>query len=359
MPVDRDGNRLKKNDLVNVFDDDYNYLGHGVILRFMNSDARLQINFEPFGTYDYDLNHLRKESSLPASPEEESAMETQADEWAIPTALPLAPAPALFPTGSTSHPKLIFYCHGKITGLVKKLIYFPYNRLIYYVNKGKLLMNTNIYGNFSQICNGKATTIKHKIPINNKLETYPQTLSVGNSLKEQQMWGDTMGVYICNTGMKPEKIYSWLDLNKLIYKSNPPKAVQGYDGLNYHGILLEDLLQFVTGSGLQFRGVNLSDIDINVYSCRPLCTLEEKDKSPFEQYEQVSYPGIPIYGGNGEEKEGEEKKGEEKTFENVNEDDYFQYLNTCEMPIKKIKGGRRHRKTRKTRKHRGHYKTRK
>lgn len=264
-----------------------------------------------------------------------------------------APAPAI---GFSQNAKIIICYHGLIINPVKQNIYFPYNRLIYYVNKGHSLM-AGYMDNITRICNGKSTTIKHKIPIANQLETYPQLLTVNRPIYEDLLFIDKMGIYICDAGNAPEKLYSWRDLYDFIYNEGPIKTVLGYDGVGYPGILLEELLNRISQNP-RIAGANLNTIDINIYACRSICNMP-KFENFFKQNEQVSYVGDPIpgsiYGGNGEEKEGVEKEGESK-LENVDEEEYFKYLSTCEMPPKKIKGGykkqrkskRKQRKQRKT-----------
>ena len=165
--------------------------------------------------------------------------------------------------GSTPNPKIIIFYHGLIVGR-KKSIDFPFKRLIYYVNKRHSLAtdafdrspNTLI----DSICSGvRGSAINFKEPINKKLNTWKQKLTVFDS--DPLLYRLNMGVYICNAGQSPIKLFGWVDMDDLM-KSNPMYS---------NGVLLEDLLEKIVSSS-KFNSNVYSDIipfiDVNIYACR-------------------------------------------------------------------------------------------
>lgn len=226
------------------------------------------------------------------------------------------------PKGATDHSKIIVIFHGNIIDY-KQEIYFPYNRLIYYVSKNTLLIPSNLEYIPELICGGKSTLITHKIPNyeTNTLFTWKQLMSVQPETDIQNGYDKIMGIYYCEYGSLPVKIYSWMDMYNLIASDlDYQNIISKISGDRYNGILLEYLLQLVVFPKLIEYNINPKLIDINVYSCRIACGGEYTG-------EQVSSIGmLPQYGGNN------------KDIVNVDEDELFKYLSTCQIQKKKVGG---------------------
>jgi hypothetical protein len=152
------------------------------------------------------------------------------------------PERSLAVRGYSIKPKIIIFLHGSIINMVKQDIIFPYNRLIYYVNKGRTLMVDVTPDLISGICNHKATKISHKFPINNRLSTYPQLLMVNRTADlEHAGFVDTMGIYVCSPGIYLEKLLSWQDFHSYIYGQGLTREVHTQDGVNVVGVRIEEV----------------------------------------------------------------------------------------------------------------------
>ena len=222
--------------------------------------------------------------------------------------------------GTTTNPKIIIVFHGIIVDQ-KQDIYFPYNRLIYYVSKMVSLVPSNLDYIPELICGGKSTLITHKVPdYEDQLFTWKQLITVFPQIDLEVEYDKIMGIYYCEYGRKPVKFFNWLDLYNLI-ASNPSlyqNIVSTIDQGVYHGIYLEELLQKIVLPKLEENSINPENVDINVYSCRSICGSELT-------YEQVSDIGVlPQYGGNKDD------------IVNVDDDELFKYLSTCQYIPKKI-----------------------
>ena len=250
-------------------------------------------------------------------------------------------------TGSTQHPKLIIFYHGSIVG-GKKNIDFPFNRLIYYVHKRKNLTSKAFARSpatlISEICSSqRASSITHKIPEEGMLETWEQKMYVEDT--DPELFKLHMGVYACMPGHLPHKLFSWDYIKNLMM-----------DRHNHDGILLEDLLNLIVNhinfkpiaEGMKSKGLTLNDIDVNVYSCR---------SCPGDQHEDEQ-----VVGGKKSRTKTKTKtktnsrtrtrtrtrtktrtgtkpsrantrsriKGGSLSSNNVTEDEYYDYLTTCD-----------------------------
>ena len=225
------------------------------------------------------------------------------------------------PKGATTNPKIIIVFHGIIVD-EKQDIYFPYNRLIYYVSKMTSLIPSNLDYIPELICGGKSTLITHKIPdYEDQLYTWKQLITVIPEIDIGVGYDKIMGIYYCEYEKKPVKIYDWYNLYDLIDSNKAyQNIVSTIDGATYHGVFLEELLQKIVLPKLQMYDINSEKVDINVYSCRSICDSQKT-------YEQVSDVGIlPLYGGNKDD------------IVNVDDDELFKYLSICQVLPKK--GGR-------------------
>jgi hypothetical protein len=232
---------------------------------------------------------------------------------------------ALFaPTGTTDHSKIIVIFHGNIIGQ-KYVMNFPYNRLIYYVSKNTSLLPPSYLEYIPQlICGGKSTLITHKIPTNKQLITWKQLMSVNPETDLLNGFSEIMGIYYCDNGKLPVKIFSWWDLYNFTMNDIGYQNIKSVDGGSYNGILLEYLLFLIVSPILINYKIDPNIVDINVYSCRSTCN------SNFTS-EQVSTIGqIPQFGG---QKQSNEIRTAIRIANhdliNVNEDEFKEYLSSC------------------------------